>query len=68
MVARMMENKPKLLNLLGLGKIQSLDFLMYLHVAYNSKPNFLKTTSQNCCKQIFEIFKEKAFTRDSIVL
>ena len=44
MVARMMENKPKLLNSLGLGKIQSLDFLMYLHVAYNSKPNFLKTT------------------------
>ena len=40
MVATMMENKPKLLNLL----IQSLDFLMYLHVAYNSKPNFLKTT------------------------
>lgn len=44
MVAGMMKNKPKPLNLLGLGKIKSLDFLMYLHIAYNSKPNFLKTT------------------------
>ena len=32
---RMIENKLKILNLLGQRKIQSVDFLMNLHTAYN---------------------------------
>ena len=34
MVTWMIENKPKILNLLNFQKIQSLDFLINLHIAF----------------------------------